>query len=260
MENTSLKLVTLNCWGGSAADQLIPFFAEKGKEIDIFCLQEMFDCPQSVLSARHPDRKELRGDIFKRVCDALPEHEGSLAYFDDDRHRMAPALFVRRGVEVKTIEDFVVYRPERPVETGNAVISSRKLQYITFAFRGHDFTVANFHGLWVNGPKTDTPERLEHAREVRAFLDSLQGKKILCGDFNLLPETESLAIMRGDMRDLVKESGVGSTRTPLYRHYQNPAEPNFADYILASRDVEVHDFSVLPDVVSDHAPLQVTFS
>ena len=66
--------------------------------------------------------------------------------------------------------------------------------------------------------------------------------------------------MRGDMRDLVKESGVGSTRTPLYRHYQNPAEPNFADYILTSQDIDIKNFAVLPDVVSDHAALCVEFA
>lgn len=256
----SLKLVTLNCWGGRAADKLLPFFAEKGKDVDIFCLQEMFDCPQSVLTERHPELPELRGDIFKRACERLPDHEGSLAYFDDDRHRMTLAIFVRRGIEIRTIEDFIVHRPKNPMETGNAVRAARKLQYVTFGLGGRDFTVANFHGLWNNGPKTDTPERLDQAREVKAFLAGVAGSKILCGDFNLLPDTQSLAIMSDGMRDLVRESGVGCTRTRLYRHFDNPSEPNLADYVLVSPDVDVKHFKVLPDEVSDHAPLFLEFA
>ncbi len=260
MENNTLKLVSLNCWGGCVVDKLIPFFEEKGKEIDIFCCQEMFDCPQSVLAERHPDRLDLCGDVFKRASAVLPDHEGTLAYFDDDRYRMTLAMFIRRGVEIKTLSDFVVYRPVQPIETGNVVRSARKLQYTTFMLNDREYTVANFHGLWVNGPKTDTPERLEQARAVRTFLDSVSGPAMLCGDFNLLPDTESLRIMRGGWRDLVKESGASSTRTPLYRHYNNSTEPNFADYILVSPEVDVKKFAVLPDVVSDHAPLYVEFS
>jgi hypothetical protein len=45
----------------------------------------------------------------------------------------------------------------------------------------------------------------------------------------------------------------------LYRHYDNPAEPNFADYILVSPEVVFESFRVLPDVVSDHSPLYMEF-
>jgi endonuclease/exonuclease/phosphatase family metal-dependent hydrolase len=255
----TLKLVTLNCWGGRAADKLLPFLAEKGKEIDVFCLQEMFDADQRVLEERHPEMN-LAGDIYRRAVEVLPDHVGCLAYFDDNRDRMSLAVFVRRSVAVRTIADFIVHRPEQPQETGSAVRSSRKLQYLTLDLNGRTVTIANFHGLWVNGPKTDNPERITQANEVRAFLDGVTGPKILCGDFNLLPETESVAIMAKGMRNHVVETGVRSTRTPLYRHYDNPAEPNFADYVLTSPDVDVRQFAVLPDAVSDHAALFLEFA
>ncbi len=65
---------------------------------------------------------------------------------------------------------------------------------------------------------------------------------------------------RAKLRNLVVEHGVASTRTPLYRHYDNPDEPNFADYVMPSRDLMVKRFEVLPDVVSDHAALYAEFS
>ncbi|HSE34638.1 MAG TPA: endonuclease/exonuclease/phosphatase family protein, partial [Candidatus Paceibacterota bacterium] len=79
-------------------------------------------------------------------------------------------------------------------------------------------------------------------------------------DFNILPDTESMSILENGMRNLVKEFGVESTRTPLYRHYSNPEEPNYADYVLVSPDVRVTRFEVLPDVVSDHSPLLLEFT
>lgn len=259
MATETLKLITLNCWGGRAADKLLPFLAEKGKEIDVFCLQEMFDADQRELDARHPG-ENLRGDLFRRAREALPEHMGCFAYFDDEPRRMSLAMFVRHGIRVRTLADFIVYRPERPQETGSAVIAPRKLQHVTLDVGGRDVTVANFHGLWVNGPKTDTPERMAQGERVRNWLDGIAGPKILCGDFNLLPENASLRTIDRGMRNLVIETGVPGTRTPLYRHYANPAEPNFADYVIVSPDVGVRKFAVLPDAVSDHAALYLEFS
>lgn len=255
----TLKLITLNCWGGRAADKLLPFLAEQGKTVDVFCLQEMFDADQPALDARHPG-ENLRGDLFRRAREALPGHAGYFAYFDDDPDRMSLAMFIRHGLVVRTLADFIVHRPDVPQLTGSAVRSSRKLQYATVALNGRDLTIGNYHGLWVNGPKTDNPERMAQGERVRAWLDGVHGPKVICGDFNLLPENASLATIDAGMRNLVKESGVTSTRTPLYRHYENPAEPNFADYAIVSPDVDVRRFAVLPEAVSDHAPLFVELS
>ena len=255
----TIKLITLNAWGGRRLWRLLDFFAAKAGEIDIFCLQEMFDADQYVLDERHPDMK-LCGDLFNRVSEKLPDHRGSFAHFDHDPDHMSLAMFVRKTVDVRSIADFIVHRPGQPKETGSIVLSSRKLQHATFDLNGRECMVANFHGLWVHGPKTDTPERLAQGRNVRAFLDGVKGPKVLCGDFNLLPDNESLRVMSEGMRNLVTETGVASTRTPLYRHYDDPAEPNFADYVLTSPELTVHHFDVLPDQVSDHAPLFLEFS
>ena len=78
---------------------------------------------------------------------------------------------------------------------------------------------------------------------------------MLCGDFNLLPDTESLRMLESaGLRNLVVECGVTSTRTSLYAR----PEP-FADYVFVSDGIAVRDFHVLPDVVSDHTPLLLEF-
>jgi endonuclease/exonuclease/phosphatase family metal-dependent hydrolase len=82
----------------------------------------------------------------------------------------------------------------------------------------------------------------------------MSGAKILCGDFNLLPDTDSLAILEQGMRNLVKEYRVTSTRSQFY---EKP--DRFADYILVSPEVIVEDFQVLDEAVSDHLPLLLEF-
>ena len=77
----------------------------------------------------------------------------------------------------------------------------------------------------------------------------------MCGDFNLLPNTQSLAILEEGMRNLIKEFGITSTRSELYTKSEK-----YADYILTSPDIAVHDFKVFSDTISDHLPLMVEFS
>jgi endonuclease/exonuclease/phosphatase family metal-dependent hydrolase len=54
--------------------------------------------------------------------------------------------------------------------------------------------------------------------------------------------------------DLIKKYGITSTRTSLYL---KPIK--FADYVFVSKGIDVIDFKVLPDEVSDHAPLLLDF-
>lgn len=251
-----MRIITLNTWGGRELQPLLEFFRRHAADTDVFCLQEVFDVDQAILDERHPNEK-VHGDLFKQIAKELPGFEGSFAYFDDVPSRQSLAVFFRGDLPVKTVSDILVYVPEAPIEHGSHVISSRKLQCLTLEHDGKELLIANFHGLWSGGPKTDIPERIEQSKKVKARLAEHDGPVVLCGDFNLLPDTQSLAILAEGMRDLVKDSGVTSTRTPLYRHFDDPANPNFADYALVSSELSVKSFAVLPDAVSDHAPLRV---
>jgi len=60
------------------------------------------------------------------------------------------------------------------------------------------------------------------------------------------------------MRNLIKDYDITSTRSKLYTKHKKPVL--FADYIFTSPEIEVRDFKVLPDVVSDHLPLLLDYS
>ncbi len=237
---------------------LMKFFDKYSDKIDIFCLQEMRSSSQEETDRRHPE-EHIYGPLFDKVSRALKDFEGSFAYFDQDKDKMSQAMFWRKDFPIKTIEDFIVYRPEKPQETGSAIFSARKLQYLTAEISGKKLLIANYHGLWNNGPKTDTPERIRQSEAIKKFMEEFSGPKILCGDFNILPDTKSMEILDEGMVNLVKSNDIRSTRTALYRHYDDTSKPNWADYVLVSRDIKVKDFRVLSDIASDHSALYLEF-
>ena len=106
--------------------------------------------------------------------------------------------------------------------------------------------------LWNGKGKTDAPERILQSQRIRDFMDTLKTPIVLCGDFNLRPDTESLRLIENGMDNLIHRYAVKSTRTSLYTK-----EEPFADYVLTSPSLRVNAFRVLPHVVSDHAPLFV---
>ncbi len=78
----------------------------------------------------------------------------------------------------------------------------------------------------------------------------------MIGDFNLFPDTESIAMLeRSGLQNLIRQYGITSTRT----HYYSRKE-KYADYAFVSEGIDVGDFKILPDVVSDHSPLYLEFT
>lgn len=133
--------------------------------------------------------------------------------------------------------------------------TSKNIQYILTERNGKRLNIVNFHGLWNGKGKTDSDSRIAQSKEIVTFLKTLSGEIVLCGDFNLKPDTESLKIIEEfGFRNLIREYGVTSTRTSLYKK-----EERFADYMLVTSGVKVLDFKVLPDEVSDHNAMFVEF-
>lgn len=104
----------------------------------------------------------------------------------------------------------------------------------------------------------DTPERTEQARRLLEFSDRVsepEDAAVICGDFNVEPESETLAILADQgFEDLVLAGRFEGTRTS---HYNKPNR--FADYMLVNQWVDVMKFDVVREPeVSDHCPLLLT--
>jgi endonuclease/exonuclease/phosphatase family metal-dependent hydrolase len=137
------------------------------------------------------------------------------------------------------------------VPEGDIGLHARNIQYVSFMQNGKTITVVNFHGLWNGRGKTDSDDRIAQSQKIIDFLRTCSGEVILCGDFNLLPDTRSIKMFEDfGLCNLITEYKISSTRTS---HYTKPEK--FADYVFISKGLQINDFKVLPDEVSDHAPL-----
>lgn len=253
-----MKLVSLNCWCGRKFRPLLSFIEREARDVDMFCFQEMMDAP------RHYPEYEDRADLMTQVEKLLPDFEsffhpmidgvlpdGSLV---DRDLPVGQAMFMRRGIEHGVAKDLFVYRTYNDVIDSDISSIPRNVQYVTLTGLKRPLNVLNFHGLWWNSSKDDNDHRLEQSRRILELLDTLEGEVILTGDFNLKPETESLALLERRLRNLVKEFGVTDTRTSLYgkpiRH---------ADYMLASEGITAKSLDVPNLPISDHRPMVLEF-
>lgn len=247
-----MKLITLNIWRGSVFEPLIAFVKKYSAEVDIFCFQEVFNSPPG--KERRVLNRKPRLDIFTQLQQALPDFAAYTHPAEDYDESLA--LFVKKTITPQTVGEEFVYRHKNAMENGDPSTSGVNVEYVGFTHKNKKYTVCNLHGHWEPGGSGDSPARLEQSRNVKKFLDHVHGAKILCGDFNMAPNTRSMEIIEEGMRNLVTEQGVVATRSSLHTESGN----KIVDYILVSPEVVVGDFKVLPDVVSDHLALYVEFA
>lgn len=219
----------------------------------MFCLQEVWNGGEHML-------KEIGGgvtmedavpQILSGIRAVLPQH---ICYFRPHLFDFyGLALFVKKDVQLLEEGEVYVHEKKGFVEPHDWGTHARNIQYVTLKTENGIRTVINFHGLWNGKGKTDTEARLLQSTNILNFVSTLAHPFVLVGDFNLSPDTESLQKFEDfPLRNLIKEYGITSTRTSLY-----VKENRFADYCLVSDGIEVADFKILPDEVSDHAPLSL---
>jgi len=240
------KLVSLNVWEGHIHDPLVNFI-KSNQEVDIFCLQEVYHNAPHKIST---DDKEVTLNIFSEIQKLLPEHEGYFVPIVSGMYGMG--MFVRKNIEVVAHGETRIH--ENQAYIGRGPTHRRSLQWAKCKYQGNTFYVLNIHGLWNGKGKSDSPARIVQSKKIKKFIDSLDHPMILCGDFNLRPNTQSMKIVESGMRNLITLHHVSSTRTSFY-----PKKERFADYILTSPGFTVNSFKVLPDEVSDHSALYLDF-
>lgn len=252
-----MKLMTLNIWGGHIRDPLLDFIA-KHQDIDIFCFQEVYHKAKDRFST---DDKQASLNIFSELSELLPNHQ---PFFQPvigsaSGNAYGIGMFVKKNLKVTDFGDITIYlNPDYPTDAPSrkGPTHSRKMQWLNIQTDAQVYTIMNVHGLWNGMGKTDTPDRIAQSQKIKEFMDGLSTAKILCGDFNLTPETASLGMLKKDMLDLIEHYKVPSTRTSLYPKLKD--QP-FADYIFTCNKIAVKHFEVLRDEVSDHAPLVLKF-
>lgn len=262
-----MRIMSLNGWGGTLHAPLIDYLV--ADPVDVLCLQEVIhtpDAPKEWLTYRDGDHTlPQRADFFGEVAAALPDHEAIFCpaaqgvLWDDDvalPSRWGLATFVSRRLPIVAQRQGFVHKTFSPHGYGEHPRSRSAHAVRVYDYAGERaVTIAHMHGLRDLAGKMDTPERKAQAERLAALTRSVAEPGdgiVVCGDFNVEPGSETLAILSAlGLSERVTAGGFDGTRTS---HYVKPGR--FADYMLVSETLPVRDFQVVraPEV-SDHCPL-----
>jgi endonuclease/exonuclease/phosphatase family metal-dependent hydrolase len=243
-----MRLISLNVWLGKLREPLIDFLRREASTTDIFCFQEI-TCSFN----NTPENP----DLFSTIAKALSNFQG---FFESSQEegdiQTGLGIFIKRRIDTIDKEgDYFVYRTRNAMIGEDWRTQGRNAQFVQFPISGKECVVVNFHGIADGKGREDSEARISQSKKLKKLLDTLGGSKIVCGDFNLTLATESLAIIDGGMRNMIKESGIISTRNRFF-----PYPDKFCDYILVDKDLEVKEFRVFEDEISDHLALLLDFA
>lgn len=262
-----MRIMCLNGWGGKLHDVLLPYLAEA--QPDVLCLQEVVHSPASDkdwLTYRDGDHVlPQRANFFRDVCEALPDHVAVFcpaaqgALWDGEVQvpsQWGLATFVHKATPIIGQVQGFVHKGYGAHGYGDHP-RSRSAHAVRIYDHGADraVSITHMHGLRDLRGKMDTPERAAQASALLALSEQVSevgDLRVICGDFNVEPESETLGILgRAGFVELVTSRGFTTTRSA---HYSKPGR--FADYMLIDRAQAVKGFQVVqhPEV-SDHCPL-----
>lgn len=261
-----VRIMSVNAWGGAMWDDLAAYLPDV--DADVVALQEVTRMPGLRGWTRFEDRDRVlpqRANLMADVVAVLPDHEPWFTVSDTGpviadnvahRQQFGLALLTRRSlVRIAGREAFV---HGSYTDHGDAWPHSDRPRAAQVArLRGLDgrtFVVGHLHGLRDAAGKADTPARRAQAKRFAEVVGSVREPGdvvVICGDMNVLPDSETFAIL-GDLglTDLV---GSADTRTSRY------AKPvRHASYLLVSDPAAVRRFEIVTEPeVSDHRVLLV---
>jgi len=249
-----IKFICLNLWlGGKLFEPILEFIRKENP--DILAVQEAYDAKGENLEERFRSVDVIKENcgfeyqFFSATCDAvLPE--GKIP--------AGNAIFSRLPI-VKT--DTIFYHSSfKEVDSyeapgGDYSQTPRNVQHAVIKADDTELNIFNTQGVWGK----DSEDNEDRLKMSRAIVGAVKDKPnaILCGDFNVFPNTETIRNIEKHMKNLFKDE---LKTTFNVKQKPNPIFANFVvDMLFASNDLKVVDHYALNVDVSDHLPLVGVF-
>lgn len=245
-----IKFLTLNIFKGCFLDEVIRYMRQE--EFDIIQLQEVAG---GILSCNKGT------DCFQLLKESL-QMEGHLLSFSEELGDKSsyfgnatffkPHIQYRRKTEIRFLPYIEVDHNKLPVRNHPKCALSME-----FTICGKPLTCINTHQAWGPTPE-DEPHKLEQARKLQAFLKGLKTPFVLSGDFNVVPNTEVIALFNTLGQNLTSKHGVTNTLDARVHRAKHLFPPGLAvDYIFLSPTLGYQNFEVLSQhKLSDHFGLR----
>lgn len=132
----------------------------------------------------------------------------------------------------------------------------RAIQVTDILVDRKELRLINYHGIW-SRDKMGSDKTKKACEVIKNFGLETDSGVIICGDFNLFPETNSIEVLNQEFTNLCNEFNIQSTR-PETNELSNKSR-NVVDYIFVNEKIKVNNFEVIKSNVSDHLPLVFEF-
>ena len=260
-----MKLICLNIWGGQAYEPLMEFIREQSESTDIFCFQEVYRSSRKDMGTSNKTRIHILDELATALPDFNYVFHRVLSGEDnsgpvDFEIETGQAEFIKKSISIISSGEVSLHSHQNCSLPHKHEFSPNNFGYSRISYGNSIITVINIHALTYNPDnKLGTPERLEQSRLIKEFALNEKGSVIICGDFNVLPNTQSIIMFEDSFVNLIKKYDISTTRSKISPWYGTAGEIKFSDYAFVSPNMEITDFKV-PDVeISDHLPLIMEF-
>lgn len=241
-----MKILQLNIWGGRLGLQIIELINKE--KPDIVCFQEVIDIKGGG-GFFFTELEKIKLDTGFEYCDFAP----SFGFNVMKRKAQFGLAILSTLPFMKTANIATGLDYEDDFDVIDTDYNIRTLQHVEVECSGQTLHILNHHGHHVPGHKDGNDETLRQCKLIVDYMEDLDGQIVLCGDFNLNSDSESLGYIDKKFTNHTKEKEVITTRTNLTH------KTEACDYIFTNQKIEVKTFNVLDDVVSDHKALVVEF-
>lgn len=263
-----MKIISLNAYAGTLFEPLMAFVKKHQNDTDIFCFQEILDTRRDDLVTTPAGN---RAHLFQDLSNYLPDFQGYFTVMLDNvdtSFATVPgvsfglASFIRKSIDIRNSNEVPVLNARETFDPKDGSTTPALAQIFDLAVNDQVFTLCNAHGIYYPADKLDSPDRLTQSRNILAAMHTHSGEKIIMGDFNLLPDTDSIRMFaEAGYRNLVADHNITTTRGSMNKQLHPEFATGkygfqeFADYTFITPGLRVKSFEV-PDLpLSDHLPM-----
>lgn len=241
-----MKLLSLNVWQGRLERVLLRHL--ETLDVDFACMQEAVDIPGQSLglvSSYQTVGNSLRLDqqFFSKL---ISTNLGSKSI------NFGNVIYSNVSFSsTSSVFTYGEYSEDHDFDTDDYNI--RAFQHVLVDVKGKKLNIINHHGHHIDAHKLGDEETERQVSEILEYIRKLNGAVVLCGDFNLSPESRSIKLIDAKLHNLSVEYSLKTTRSNLTH------KKEVCDYIFVNDQVKVNSFEMDNNVISDHNALLLDF-
>lgn len=244
-----MKIIQANIWHGKLNSKITDFF--RAEKPDFICLQEICDLKGSSGTGRFVTLDEIVESTGLNHVYMSPAY--SFSFMKRELGYGNAILSKHPITNSKTVFTNKAYKKD--FDTMQDGRNFRNFQQVQVDVEGAPLHLLNHHGYHVkSGVYHGNDATTAGVKMIADAIKELDGPLIVCGDFNLDPDSPSLAPLNEQLHNLTTAHHVQRTTTSLCPY------DAVLDYIFINDQIREGSFAVSDVLISDHKPLVFEFS